>query len=241
MTNPAPDKAKITPPYLAFSAFTSFLQTLKNTTIPSRMDSSVTPTLSGQTRGALNTCLEFFGLVDKDRKVTPKLKPLVEAFETDKWKNAVAALISDAYKPILVDLVILNATGAQLKERFRDNGGVDGQVLEKALRFYLAALDEAGTAYSPLFKQRGAMTVRKKNGTRPKATKKSSLPEADDPLETADQIQPAADGLIPFVVSFPDKAAAKFWLPKNITEEDWAMIDTIGRAYVKRTASVKAE
>jgi hypothetical protein len=44
------------------------------------------------------------------------------------------------------------------------------------------------------------------------------------------------DGQVPFVVSFPDKAAAKFFLPKNITEDDWILIDAIGRAYVKRTA-----
>jgi hypothetical protein len=47
--------------------------------------------------------------------------------------------------------------------------------------------------------------------------------------------------LIPFVVSFPDKAAAKFYLPKNITEDDWTLIDTIGRAYVKRTAAKSSE
>jgi hypothetical protein len=240
MTNPASNKVKVTPPYLSFSTFTSFLQTLKNNIIPPRMDSSVTPNLSGQTRGALNTGLEFFGLVDKDRNVAPKLKPLVEAFETDRWKNALGALLSDAYKPILGDLTILNATGKQLKDRFRENGGVDGQVLEKALRFYLAALDEAGTPYSPLFKQRGALTVRKKNGSKAGSPRKpKESPPLDDDLDQVEPTPLAADGLIPFVVSFPDKAAAKFYLPKNITEEDWTLIDTIGRAYVKRTA-VKA-
>ncbi len=69
----------------------------------------------------------------------------------------------------------------------------------------------------------------------PKPGRGSVVPE--DETQIVDTAKLAADGLIPFVVSFPDKAAAKFYLPKNITEDDWTLIDTIGRAYVKRTAA----
>jgi hypothetical protein len=240
MAKQAPENDKLTPVYIPFATFQSFIEALKNTTIPPRIDNSVTPTMSGQMRGALTSCLRFLNLVDSARHVTPNLKPLVDAFGTDQWKEALLQVVVDAYSEITDGLDLDHATGGQLNEHFREKGGVDGQVLEKCVRFYLSALDASGVTYSPHFKTRGAKTVRKSNGPKPKVRKSKQGDLPDDEVLTVDTSKLAADGLVPFVVSFPDKAAAKFFLPKNITEDDWTLIDAIGRAYVKRTAkSVK--
>jgi hypothetical protein len=228
-------KALSTPPYIPFATFAAFIEAMKNTTIPPRIDSSVTPTMSGQMRGALTSCLAFLELMDKDRAVTSRLKPLVDAYGTDEWRPALSTVIGPSYLRIVGGLDLARATGGQLTEAFRDKGGVDGQVLEKCVRFYLAAMDAAGLPYSPHFKTRGATSIRKSNGSKPKARKpKGGTPLSGDDPERADPPPLAVDGLVPFVVPFPDKAAAKFYIPKNITEDDWTLIDTIGRAYVKR-------
>ncbi len=86
MPKQVPQNDKLTPVYIPFATFQSFVEALKNTTIPPRIDNSVTPTMSGQMRGALTSCLRFLKLVDSARHVTPRLKPLVDAFGTDKWQ-----------------------------------------------------------------------------------------------------------------------------------------------------------
>lgn len=230
---------KSVPPYIQFATFKSFLTDLHNTTVPPRIDSSVTPRMSGQTRGALVSCLKFLGLImaDEDHTATPILASLVGSIETEKWPTELGALVVAAYDPIVRDLNLTNATGGQLAEAFRKQGQVEGQVLEKCMRFFLSALDEAGLKYSQLFKTRGALTTRKRT---PKKTKNdgtasnSIMPEGEE-LETPLE----GSGLVPFVVPFPDKPAARFWLPKNLTEDDWNFVDTVGRAYVKRNSKIK--
>ena len=242
VANQASDKEKPTPPYISFVTFRNFIDQMKNTTIPPRIDNSVTTTMSGQARGALLSCLRFLKLVEQENSnvVAENIEPLVGAFDTDGWEKALATVIRNSPYRIIDGINITRATGGQLLDAFRAFG-VDGQVLEKAVRFYLAALDEAKIPYSPLFKTRGATTVRKTNGAKAKARKAKGETPLEDDLAHVDSAPLAADGLIPFVVSFPDKAAAKFFLPKNITEDNWTMIDTIGRAYVKRTAAKPGE
>lgn len=242
MAKQAPDNEKLVPPYITYATFKGFIETLKNTTVPPRIDSSLMPTMSGQTRGALVSCLRFLKLIQGEtNNVTAALEPLVEAHGTDQWDSALAAVIRNssyqAFTPAIGD--IKRATGGQLLQVFRVGGGVDGQVLEKVVRFYLAALDDAKIPYSPLFRERGATTVRKRNGAKPKPRKGAETLPGEE-IEPADQsAPPPADGLVPFMVPFPDKPAARFWLPRNLSEDDWAMIDTIGRAYVKRTNKAK--
>src|SRR5690242_16890772 len=109
-----------TPPYIPFATFRAFIETLKNTTIPPRIDSSVTPTMSGQMRGALSSCLLFLGLIDKERNVTHALKPLVDAFGTEDWRPSLSTVVLPAYLSIIGDLEIARATGGQLVEHFRE-------------------------------------------------------------------------------------------------------------------------
>jgi hypothetical protein len=248
MAKQATDSEKLTPPYISFTTFRNFIDDLKNTTIPPVIDRTVTLKMSGQARGALISCLRFLKLVEEsgNNVVAERLEPLVEAFATEHWEKALASLIQDSpYRIFTAGIDLNRATGGQLLDMFRAGGGVDGQVLEKAVRFYLAALDEAKIPYSPRFKDRGATAVRK---SKPKPRKPKQGDSTDGLGERLDEqisgagVQPAAaDGLIPFVVSFPDKAAAKFWLPKNITEDDWTLVDAIGRAYVKRTGAGRVQ
>jgi hypothetical protein len=237
VANQAPDKEKLTPPYISFVTFRSFIEQMKNTTIPPRIDNSVTTTMSGQARGALLSCFRFLKLIEQESTnvVSENIDPLVEAFGTEGWEQALATVIHNSPYRVIDGINITRATGGQLLDAFRQFG-VDGQVLEKAVRFYLAALEDAKIQYSPLFKTRGATTVRKSGTSKAKARKEKQIDPIDDEF-TGSPAPLAVDGLVPFVVPFPDKAAAKFYLPKNITEDDWTMIDTIGRAYVKRTAT----
>jgi hypothetical protein len=231
---------KSVPAYIPFITFTNFIEALKNTTVPPRIDSTITPTMSGQSRGALNSALRFLGLVEGEQNaVGAPLKELVGAFGGLEWKNVLGQLITTAYGPIVKDLDISHATGGQLNEHFRA-AGIDGQVLEKAVRFYLSALDEVGIPYSPLFKTRGARTVRKRT---PPRTRPIAPGQQELDLENGEEEPPASptEGLVTFLVPFPDKPWAKLWVPRDLSAEDWDLIDAIGRAYVKRTNKFKNE
>ena len=83
------------------------------------------------------------------------MKSLVAAFGTEGWKEAVCSYVFEKFSSLTGDVDIDTGTFQQLREQFKEASGLESSALDKALRFYLAALDEAELTYSPHFKARG--------------------------------------------------------------------------------------
>lgn len=224
---------RMTPPYIPVSTLTLFIDQLKSSALPPRIDTSVMHGKSGATQTGLRTAMRFLGLINADGSVTDDLRRLVAAYGTDGWKETFAAAISKGYLDHLSGLDLTTGTAAQLRETFRKNLGVEGQMLDKALRFYLGALNESDATYSPHFR-RGSAGSRPRSAPRAGVRKRKMNGKAaiiDGPPEQREEIPPPS-GMTRFPVPIPGKPGATISVPENITEDEWLMINTYVSTYI---------
>jgi hypothetical protein len=139
----------VTPPYISWKTFMGFVEDCKDQGIPGRIDASVLTKLSGTYRSQLVTGLKSLNLIAGDGTPTQAFELLVDSYKTDKWKTELTDTIAAAYTPILGNFDPKTATPGLLRERFRTGGKIEGDTVEKATRFYLSALKEAGVPFSP--------------------------------------------------------------------------------------------
>lgn len=224
------ESSRPNPPYIPLMTLDNFIGKLKATVVPPVIDSSLTQSMSGGMSGALMSALRFLGLIEQGGKVRAPLKDLVAAHKTEKWKAALVAVITPAYKNIVGDLDLMTATPAMLEERFRTNGKCAGQVLEKAVRFYLAALTATDQSISPLLKgrkPRNSGIVRKASRT----TRKGSDETPDETQELEEETPP---GMRKLRLPVPGKHDLVFMVPEDMTPDDWKFIKPIFEQYVER-------
>lgn len=233
MTAP-PAETKQSPPYSPWSTWTTFLDSLKSTAIPSHIDPSINPKMSGSAFSQVRGVNRFLGAVDELGATQPLLRKLVAAFGTDAWKETWKEVFFDAYQPIVGDLDLDNASLKQLVDRFRDRGGVSGSVLRKSIRFYLDGLTATGVNFSPHFKTRGLSIISgdrvpKQNGKTPTPRK---VPVLDDSIATKNRgiPEPSPDEL---VVQVPGRPPLVIPLPANMEEDEWDFINLHVKSYMK--------
>lgn len=226
---------RLTPPYLPFKTFIGFLDALKETAVPQRIDPSVMGKYSGTMKTQLRTALRFFSYIDDNGIVDPSLRKLVSLRGTSDWKNAFSGELFSAYSDIVGDLDLDRGTLQQLKEQFKKSG-VEGSVLIKGVRFYLAALEESGAKYSPHFKVRG-LSVGVGNGRTKTKVKGNGKPTANTSAKgiVADLLvgkseQPEV-GTKRFALPIKDRPEAVLVLPEDMSGNEWKMIDGYIRMY----------
>ena len=217
-------------PYIPFLTLKNLVATLKSTTIPPVIDSSVLRSMSGSMRSQVMSALRFLNLIDENEKVQESLRRLVNSYETDTWKTVLGEVIAPAYVTIELEFDRASGTSSQINEAFRKIGNVEGQMAEKAIRFYLAALKEAEIPYSPHFVTRGARTSGRAAPRKPKGSRKAEINDQD---EQEDQDISDLD-TARFRIPIPGKREVVITVPTDIDAEDWAMVKIMLDAYVQR-------
>lgn len=224
-------------PYIPFETFRSFIETLKTTVVPPVIDNSILPRMSGSLRSQLLSALRFLGLVDGSGTVISKLNNLVSTYQTENWEGAIGTIIGEAYIEIVDGLDLDVGTSSQLEAAFRNKGNVDGQMLDKAVRFYLAALKESKLTFSPHFTTRKPKVrgfgKKVKNGR----SQDEQNEEPDDRLEDI----PPIKGTARFRLPIPGKNDGIVQVPDDIDQDDWEMLRIQLDAYVARLIKQKAK
>jgi hypothetical protein len=213
------------PPYIPFKTFLTFIQKLKSTAVPERIDLSVLRTYSGSTARQLIAALKFLGLIEDAGTTNEQLTKLVNAYDSPGWKDELSDLIFTKYSDIIGNLNIDIATPAQVDEKFKAKGA-DGQVLQKCVGFYVAALVNAGVSFSPYIMNRPRA---KADRGRVKIKRRENGNGMQDPGE-----EPPSSGMVRFAFPIPGKQSANIYVPAEITEDDWNMIDAMVAAYIQR-------
>lgn len=217
------------PPYLPFKTLKGFIEKLKETTVPERIDSSLLRTYSGSMSRQLIAALKFLGLIEEGGVITPSLSILVSAYNSPSWPDTFAKVLRDAYQEVISDLRLEIATRAQLDERFRACG-VDGETLQKCIAFYVAAMQSAGSKLSPFILERSRPGRPKGSGGRAR-TKRERQNEEN---EIEDNVTPPQSGTVRFTLPLPGKPPIQISVAENLTVEDWVMVDTTMKAYIDR-------
>ncbi len=163
------------PPYVPFQTFLGFIGKLSKTALPPAIDASLMTSMSGATQSHLRVALRFLGMIQGPGIVTDRLRAVVKAHGTSTWPEALGNAISEAYGEILAGVDLDSGTIAQLKEAFRTRGKAENQVLDKAVRFYLSAMQEAKLTISPHFEpRRGAGGASRQQSAQSRSSRKPS-------------------------------------------------------------------
>lgn len=227
------------PPYIPLMTLENFAGKLKSTVVPPVIDSSLTQSMSGGMAGALMSALKFLGLIEANGKVREPLKKLVAAQGTEQWKSALASVVEPAYAEVIGDLDLLTATPAMLEECFRVRGKATGQVLEKSVRFYLAALAQMEQPISPLLSgRRPRATGASRKGTSRTAQRKNVENERKGDGGSTDDAAPPPLGARHLKLPIPGKSQSLvLTVPAEFTLEDWEFLKPIFEKYVERMFS----
>lgn len=228
-----------TVPYIPFKTFTGFIDKLHSTAVPPIIDSSLLDTMSGSMKGQLLSSLRFLNLVDINNAVNETLINLIKAYKTDVLEIALKGIFTKAYHEITDKINLNTGTAQQLNDSFRKLGNVDGQMLDKAVRFYLTGLENSGIKYSPFFK---AKKVRKGGPRKSKKSKKKTRKDSGEDLDdedSDDEEEEATSGKREKIeISIPGKKSFSVRLPTDMDKEDWEMVKSMLEAYVKRLTNV---
>jgi hypothetical protein len=226
------DIATHSPVYIPWKSLAGYLGGLKGTTLPHTLDNTVKPkSMSGGLWRQLTSALQFLDLIGPEKEVTDRLEALVDAYGQETWSAAVKEYILPAYERIVGDLPLENATQGQLGGRFRSAGGVEGQMLKKAVRFYIRALEEAKVKYSQHFSVPKAATnaIRKRTKKTKDAadTKRAAKNgEADGRFGHAHDSTVTPKGLLDLVIPL-DTPGCLIRIPQNIEPKHIPLFDAV--------------
>lgn len=220
--------------YVSFTSFENFVKGLKETAVPPVIDGSILTNMSGSAASQIKTALRFLVLTqvtgDKDH-VTQRLRDLVEAHgNDDEWKEQWRQIVAAVYDPITKELDLTKATTQQLRDALRAKSGAAGSI-DRAMRFYISALDAAGIKYSPHFKKsrspaNGGKATSGTGARKRRARKKSA------PLAGGDVDQPPPEDWQRF--DLPLKSAegkVRIDLPEAMTRREWNYLRTTIEGY----------
>jgi Family of unknown function (DUF5343) len=142
------------PPYATWAAFLNFLNKLRDTTIPSRIDPTVFGNASGSVTYSIIAALKFLKLINAEGDPSPLFLKLVKASDEDR-KAVMAGIIKANYPTLFGGKIdITKATAGQFDEHIRDTYDAQGSTVDKIAAFFIAASQYAAIDLSPHIKAR---------------------------------------------------------------------------------------
>lgn len=174
----ADSKAKYaTPPYATFAPFLNFLNKLRESSVPSRIDPSVFGNASGSLSYSVIAALKSLKLIESNGIPTPEFMALVNSSDDDRkpllreaMKNAYPTLHSGGFP-------LERATASQFDEHLRENYEARGSTIDKVATFFIHSADYVGIPVSDLIRSRKPTSS---NGS--KATRRSKKPEPSETI-----------------------------------------------------------
>ena len=220
------------PPYIPFRTFQGFAKKLSETTVPDQIDKSLFRTYSGSMGRQITAALKFLGLVDSSANTNDQLRGLVKAVETPAWQEQLSSILFDAYQPIVGDLNLETTTTHALEQKFRA-AGADGQMTQKCVGFFVAAMRSAGKTLSPHITNK----PRKARTDKGKGRAKKTENDAEEMNGHTELPAQPTGSVVKFVIPVPEKGTATIFIPSSLEKADWEMIDVMMTAYIGRLSN----
>lgn len=219
-------------PYGTYGTLKSTIERFKESTVPTKLNRHVLHDVSGGAFSALISALRFFGLIDENQGVKDEFREVVEAArkgQTD-YQDKMTQVVCDAYDPIVGAQFDLQAgTLPDLEKKFRDAGVPQGQMLTKAIRFYLKALEDAGVKVSEHITKKRPRSKKAKDPKAPKKPKSGGGGGGGGGGSTFETLPPNRD-VVPQDfdrLPIPGISGAFIQYPTNLTEANCDLFDAM--------------
>jgi hypothetical protein len=227
--------AKTIPPvYVSWGAFLNFINRLRDTGVPHRIDRSLMGSQSGSLISALIAGLKALNLIDDSQRPTETMKQLVAA--TDEARQPIyKQMFESAYSFVHQDqdFHLATATTAQLSQKFREQG-MSGSTITKAIAFFLTLAKSADVKVSPHLK---APPAPRTNGKKP--TKAAQKRDAEPDGEEQVYEESVDEDVERFEIPIPGKSSVRVIVPKDLDADDWEMLQSMITVYIKRWKGFK--
>lgn len=207
---------KLIPAYLGFASFVNFINGLRETGIPLKIDRSVLPKVSGSQFSSTMAALRFLRLVDEDDKPTKMMQELVHAPDNSR-KTLYMGMLKEAYSFLFedADFHLDKATGNQVADKFRAQE-VSGSTVSKSISFFLALAQAADVKVSSHVKPPRVPRGQSKRAI--KQPRKEKQPDTEQHLqdEETDDLPPKA-GYMKIIVPLHGIGDGAIFFPEGMS------------------------
>lgn len=174
---------KAAPPYATFPAFVSFINKLRQTGVPGRIDRSVFGNASGSVIYSVLASLTSLNLINEQGTPSPKFIELVNAPDEQRPK-LLRQIIIDGYPSLFgsgMDLTTM--TAGQFNEHIRGEFDVAGSTIDKIASFFLSAAKAAEIPVSKHLETRTQIGASPSSKKSPQQRKKPETDATEDEEE----------------------------------------------------------
>ncbi|SRR6266536_96686 len=143
------DKLKRLPPYLSYRTFRNFLDSVRISGVPTRIERSMMASKSGSTQALLFSAIRYLGLASEKGVSTPDLEQLVHSEgkqQRDVWRRIFIRSYSGVFKS---KINLERATTEELVEIFLKEGVSSKDTVRKCVTFFCMGAKDAGIRLSP--------------------------------------------------------------------------------------------
>jgi hypothetical protein len=228
---------QLSPPYATFGQFTGFLNRLRETGIPSRIDPTVFGNASG-TAYSIISALKFLKLIDESGTPSKQLIELINAAD-DSRGGLLKPIIHKGYPSLFkggVDLTTM--TAGQFDEHFRQEYGITGSTVDKVALFFIAACKAAEIPVSAHLLNRKPIATSSTAKKSAKQRRRDAGEEEDDGDPSIPPNPPTAAKALEYqlidLMSEPD-------IDDATKQSIWALVQYLMARKAKRAASAEGQ
>ena len=138
------------PPYIPFGTLMNLLRRMKQEGAPDVVDRSYLSGMSGGYQAQVIAAMKAFNLIEEDGRPSRELELFLRADEDD-WPAHLRQQAAWLYAAPL-EFADRNATQGQLEKVFREEFGLTGSTLRKAIKFYLDMSQYVDLPVSPFWR-----------------------------------------------------------------------------------------
>lgn len=151
MTNESGSKErKLSPPYVGYKTFSNFIDGFRQNGLPSRIDRSIMPNISGGYQKQLLNALEYLDFITEDGTVRPNFRDFISA-RGEMQVIKLQEVLRIGYPFLFEGDFLKTATTKQIQEKFSEFE-ITGDTLRKSVMFFMTAAKQAKIELSPYIK-----------------------------------------------------------------------------------------
>ena len=227
----------LSPPYCTFGSFINFINDLRETGIPPKIDSTVFGTKSGGTIYSILAALKSLKMTNEDGVPTQRLSEFVASDENSR-KRLMREILEDCYDPLFGDKIDLKtASAGQFNDTLRDEYQISGSTIDKVASFFLSAAKMADVEISHFLQKRKAIASSPSSRRSTKQRSRSAEQKDNGSNGSSDQvIVNAAPKKLQYqlidLMAEPD-------FPDDIKDSIWKLVQYLTMREAKNSASTE--
>lgn len=219
------------PPYVTGNTFFGFLEGLAENGLPTQIDKSLMPSMSGGTQSQMLATLRYLGFIEDNGAVQSSLKELLDckaAGDSEQYQSLFKVAVDAAYASVVNGVEISKATPKLIADRFRE-AGAKGSINAKAIRLFLRMLKEAGEEIPErLTKVPKAQSSPGRRKTNNKDVQKTTPGETAERESTSAGSNSDENEFVDFPIPIGTSAGAYYIrIPRDISKDSMPMVQAM--------------